>query len=268
MLVTLVQKKHVLADKEKNLELIKDTVKTTDSDMFVFPELFLTGYSLKDRLWEEAEEIPGDSSQALSDLAVEQDCSLICGMPEKVPNGGRLFNSAVLVTPDGDIQKYRKTYLANFGPFDEMRYFEPDDSLPVINTPVGKVGIAICYDIFFPEITKSYAMRNIDAIIVISASPSTTRKYFEKVLPARAVETTSYIFYSNLVGREDGITFWGGDSVISPKGTELDKGKYYQEDELTEKVEDELLESARRGRPAISDTRPQVLFESADTSIR
>ncbi|MFW6176206.1 MAG: carbon-nitrogen hydrolase family protein [Thermoplasmatota archaeon] len=268
MKLTVAQKKHSLGDKQHNLDIIKNTAESTKSDLLVFPEMFLTGYSLRDQLWDEAEEIPGPSSSTISKLAVENNMNIICGMPEKKKNNGRLYNSALLASSDGEIHVYRKSYLANFGPFDEMRYFKPDNNIEVFDTPIGKIGIVICYDLFFPELTKSMALQGSEIIVCISASPSTSRKFFEKVLPARAIETTNFMIYSNLVGREDDMVFWGGDQVISPKGFNIAKGKYYEEYLLNVKIDENTLQEARRGRPALSDTRPQIMYNSADSSIR
>lgn len=267
MKITVAQKKHLLGEKQHNLDIIKNTADSTNSDLLIFPEMFLTGYSLRDRLWEEAEEIPGPSSSKISKLAVENNMNIICGMPEKGQNMGRLYNSALLASSDGEIHVYRKSYLANFGPFEEMRYFKPENNIQVFDTPIGKIGIVICYDLFFPELTKSYALQGSDIIVCISASPSTSRKFFEKVLPARAIETTNYMIYSNLVGREDDMIFWGGDQIVSPKGFTMAKGNYYEEDMLNVKIDEDSLEEARRGRPVLSDTRPQMMYNAADSSI-
>ncbi|MEF8835778.1 MAG: carbon-nitrogen hydrolase family protein [Candidatus Thermoplasmatota archaeon] len=269
MKVTLVQKKHQIGEKGKNLNVIKKTAENEDTDLLIFPEMFLTGYSLRDRAWYEGEKIPGPSSREISHAAVENDMNIICGMPEKVKKDGRLRNTALLATSEGDLHTYRKTYLPNFGPFQDKRYFHADDEIPVFETPVGKLGILICYDVFFPEITKTMAQKGVDIIAVISASPSTTRKYFEKVLPSRAIETTSYIFYSNLVAREENIYFWGGATSISPIGEIIGKASYFEEDMVRNDMELGDLSNARRNRPVLNDTRKELLDElkSSDRSI-
>lgn len=267
MKLTVAQKKHSLGDKQHNLDIIKNTAESTKSDLLIFPEMFLTGYSLRDRLWDEAEEIPGPSSSKISKLAVENNMNIVCGMPEKVKNKGRSYNSALLASSDGEIHVYRKSYLANFGPFEEMRYFKPENNIEVFETPIGKIGVVICYDLFFPELTKSYALQGSEIIVCISASPSTSRKFFEKVLPARAIETTNFIIYSNLVGREDDMMFWGGDEVISPKGFTISKGNYYEEDLLNVKINKDSLQNSRRGRPVLSDTRPEMMYTAAESTF-
>ncbi len=251
-----VQRKHTLGDKEENLGIIRETVRDTDADLLIYPEMFLTGYNLGDDISELAETIPGPSSDIISDLSVEENVTIICGMPEKeLPGRGRLFNSALIATPDGEVNSYRKMHLPNFGPFRDKRYFEAGGLPELVDTPFGKLGVVICYDLFFPELTKYYALNGAEVLACISASPSTTRVFFEKVMFARAVETTCHLLYSNLVGREEQLMFWGGATAISPKGMELAKAPYFEEDILT--VELDIMSDimkARRGRPALDDT--------------
>lgn len=263
MRVALAQRKHVLGDKEHNLSLIEETVGSVEADLVLFPEMFLTGYTLRDKYWEEAEEIPGESSKKISELAGENDCTIICGMPEKkTPGKGRVYNSALIAESDGELNVYRKSYLVNFGPFQDKRYFEADPELPLIDTGNCKLGVIICYDIFFPELTKSYAMEGADILVCISASPTVTRRFFEDVMVARAIENTCFFFYSNLLGREDQMMFWGGSTALSPRGTIIDKAPYLEEDVLTVDIDLSSLEDARRGRPALSDTRYEMMPSS------
>ncbi len=256
MKATLAQKKHVLGQKDKNLKIISDVASSSNTDLLVFPEMFLTGYTLGDKVFELAETIPGPSSQAISDLAVENDVTIVCGMPEKdIPGKGRVFNSALVATPDGRSHSYRKIHLPNFGPFQDKRYFESGDLPELIDTPFGKLGLMICYDIFFPELSKHYAKAGADILICISASPSTTRIFFEKVMFARAIENTCHLLYSNLLGREEQMMFWGGAAFISPKGNLMDKAPYFDESMTTLELDIESdLQKARRGRPALDDT--------------
>ncbi len=266
MKVTLAQKKHELGDKEENLTIVKEAAEKESTDLLVFPELFLTGYKLRDQLWYEAEEIPGPSSKYISDIAVENETCIICGMPEKIKDEARLRNTALLATSDGELYRYRKSYAVNFGPFEEKRYFEGDPGLPVFETPVGKIGIVICYDVFFPELTKSYSLQNVDIIAVISGSPSVTREFFQKIIPARAIETTSFVLFSNLLGREENTFFWGGAEVISPAGRSLGRAKLFEEDMLNVEIDLDMIEKYRKGRPVISDTRPEMMYRAADIS--
>ncbi len=260
MRITLAQKKHVIGSKRENIGIIEKTAADADTDLLVFPEMFLTGYNIGDSYWREAETVPGPSSHAISRMAVDNNMTIVCGMAERpVPDTGRLYNSALICTPDGDMDVYRKTYLANFGPFDDKRYFSSDPELPLFETPLGKIGVVICYDLFFPELTKYYAINGADIILCISASPSSTREFFENVMVARAIETTCFVLYSNLLGREEQMEFWGGNAAISPKGSLLAKGPYFQEETVEVELNMDELYKARVGRPVLSDTRRDVL---------
>ncbi len=260
--LTLAQLSPVLGDKEKNLNMMAKTVEDSDSDLVVFAELFLTGYMCRDNLTKFAETLDGESVKKVIGIAKEQDTHIIFGMPElgqKVR--GLVFNSAVLVSPDERVERYRKMHLVNFGPFEEYHYFAPGNELPVFETPLGKIGMLICYDVFFPELSKILALKGADMLVCISASPSATRVFFEKVMVARAIENAIFFVYTNLVGTELNMTFWGGDTVIGPRGDVEVKGEYFKEDIVKCDINLEDLSIAREFRPTIRDTRIELFSE-------
>jgi predicted amidohydrolase len=181
-------------------------------------------------------------------------------MPERDPErNGIIYNSALVVSPETEPETYRKMVLANFGPFEEDLYFARGDKMPMFDTPVGRMGIEICFDIFFPEISKLYALEGADIILCISASPSVTREYFEKLLPARAIENTIFLAYANLVGTEQNMTFWGGSQLIGPRGNLKAGGKPFVEGIVKAEVDLSELEVARQFRPTIRETRQDLM---------
>ena len=97
-------------------------------------------------------------------------------------------------------------------------------------------------------------------IICISASPSTTREFFEKVMLARAIESTIFVAYANLVGTEKNLVFWGGDALIGPRGDIIAKGTIFEEGILEADVDLKQLEIARQFRPTLKETREDVLM--------
>jgi len=124
-----------------------------------------------------------------------------------------------------------------------------------------KFGIIICYDIFFPELSKTYALRGADLVIDISAGPTTSRPFFEIMIPARAVESTIFFAYSNLIGPEKNMTFFGGNEIVDGRGNKLAKGKYIEEDDITAEIDPKELEFVRSQRPTLRDSRIE-LFQS------
>jgi len=258
--IALVQVQPRLGDKVHNLSLIEKAVRSTDADVVAFSEMFLTGYTLRDRYRELAEDMNGPSVRRIASVARDNGKWLIVGMPEMDEDiTGILYNSALVVGPDTEPESYRKMVLANFGPFEEDLYFARGDRMPIFDTPVGKVGVEICFDIFFPEITKLYALEGADMVVCISASPSVTREYFEKIMPARAIENTIFVAYANLVGTEQNMTFWGGAQLIGPRGNLKAGGKPFIEGIVKAEVDLSELEVARQFRPTIRETRQDLM---------
>ena len=227
MKLSLPQKFHKYYEKDNNFEIIRNKLDGTDADLMIFPELFLTGYSIRDKINELAEPIDSHYVQELANSAKKNDCALIFGMPERdSEQRGRVYNTAVFIDKTGSVNSYRKFQLVNFGPFEEKRYFHEGNSLPIFHVDDTRLGIIICYDIYFPELAKAYALRGVDLIVCISAAPNITKQFFETVIPARAVESTIFFAYSNLIGTEKNMVFWGGNTVVSGRGEQIVKGKY------------------------------------------
>jgi predicted amidohydrolase len=230
--------------------------------MVVFAELFLTGYMIRDNLTKLAEPLSGTSVTQVAKIAQEHNTHIIFGMPERSEESqGLFYNSSVLVYPDERVERYRKMHLANFGPFEEHLYFGYGTDLPVFETEFGKLGMLICFDCFFPELSKIYALKGADMLVTISASPSTTRTFFEKIIVARAIENTLFFTYTNLVGTELNLTYWGGNQVIGPRGDIKAKGELFKEGDVSCEIDFRELVTAREFRPTIRDTRMELFFE-------
>jgi predicted amidohydrolase len=241
---------------------MKEYISNTNADIYIFGEVSLTGYRCKDELRDLAEKIDGPSITYLKKVAWNKKCYIIFGMPLEDNNvKGLIHNSAVLIHPDKKVDIYNKWFLPTFGPFEEKIFFDEGESLKVFDTKYGKIGLLICYDIYFPEICKAYSLQGADIIICISASPSTTKKYFEKLLPARAIENTTYMIYVNIVGTQEDLVCWGGSQVYSPLGELLVKAPYYKENVTVCDLDISKLKIARANRPVIRDIRPQIYHD-------
>ncbi len=260
--VAIAQYRSEALEKDRNLRKMEEAVEDAaaeGADLLIFPELFLTGYNIRNEVFRLAEGRDGKSVESMAKTAAEHGMHIIFGMPER--DGDRIYNSAVLIDPDSDVGIYRKAMLPNFGAFEEALYYTPGREFPVFHTGIGVIGISICYDIFYPEINKIYAAKGAELLVNISASPSISRALFEKVLPARAIENGAYMLYSNNVGTQIGLVFWGGSRVIGPKGEVLAKGEPYKEELVVADLKADELRLARQYRPTMRDTRPQILEE-------
>lgn len=251
-------------NKQANLEKYETLTlkaKNQDADLIIFPEMSLTGYVVKDQIYELAESIPGPSVEKVETLAKKTGMHIIFGMPEvSEKTKATLYNTAVLVGPDGYIGKYRKMYLPTHSVFEEKRYFRPGYQPAVFDTAIGKIGLTICYDVFFPEVFRLARLGGAQLIVCISASPAVRRSYFEILTAARAIENTAFLAYVNLSGIQEGLQFWGGSRLVSPTGDVLAKAKLDEEDFVCCEVDFQDLRTAEAFIPTLRDIRPE-LFE-------
>lgn len=258
----LVQFPCKIGNKQHNINKIAKYAKQAKkqkADIIIFPEMSLTGYTTRDLTYELAEEIPGPSTKKIGKIAKKENLYIIYGMPERSEKGKAiLYNTAVLTGPEGYVGKYRKMHLPTHSVFEEKRYFRLGYQTPVFETNIGKLGIIICYDIFFPEITRALRLQGAKIIICISASPAVRKKFFETLTTARAIENTCFLAYVNLVGIENGLQFWGGSRLISPSGTIITQSRYNEEDISFGNVNYEDLRPIEAFVPTLRDLRPEL----------
>jgi len=260
--VALTQISCKRGDKTENIRKIEDNVvraKKQGAELVIFPELSVTGYVLRDQIYELAETIPGQATNILEKLAVKTGTYIVFGLPElSDKTQATIYNAAVLVGPDGLIGKYRKMYLPTHSVFEEKRYFRPGYQTAVFETELGKIGLIICYDVFFPEVSRLTRLKGAQLIVCISASPATRRAFFETLTVARAIENTAFLAYVNLVGIEDGLQFWGGSRLIGPNGRVLVKTKYDKEDLVIGEVNYADIRPIETFVPMLKDLRPEL----------
>jgi len=260
--VALAQISCKVGDKKHNINIMKKNIKQAKekgANLVIFPELSLTGYLNRDIAYELAEPIPGPSIHSLEETAKKESIYIVFGIPEQSEKAHAvLYNTAVLLGPDGMIGKYRKMHLPTHSVFEEKRYFRLGYEAPVFETEIGKMGLTICYDMFFPEISRLLKLKGSQLIICISASPAVRSRFFEVFTAARALENTVFLAYLNLVGLENGLQFWGGSRIIAPDGSILKKAKYDEEDLVIGTIDYADLKGAEAFVPTLRDLRPEL----------
>jgi len=268
--VALAQFPCKIGNKQHNInKIVKHTkqAKKQKTDIIIFPEMSLTGYTLLDLTYELAEETPGPSTEKITKLAQKENIYIVFGMPERSEKGKAiLYNTAVLTGPEGYIGKYRKMHLPTHSVFEEKRYFRLGYQTPIFETNLGKLGITICYDIFFPEITRTLRLQGAKFIICISASPAVRKRFFETLTAARAIENTCFLAYVNLVGIENGLQFWGGSRLIGPNGHIITQSKYDKEDLSFGNVDYDDLRPVEAFVPTLRDLRPELYISLKEFS--
>ncbi|TET32793.1 MAG: acyltransferase [Planctomycetota bacterium] len=254
-----LQFKPTFGDKKANAEKLSALVSSVKADLLVLPELCLTGYQFRDRkeLAEYAKPIPGgESIDAFTGLAKTIGGSIIAGIAEL--DGDKIYNSAVLVSPEGYRAKYRKIHL-----FDrEKEIFTPgNDGFEIHRVGDANIGMMICFDWIFPESTRTLALMGAD---VIAHSANLVLPYCQKAMPGRAIENRIYIITSNRTGDEnrvegESLHFTGLSQITGPGGDILAQA---DETEETVKIVELDIEKTRdkqvtKRNHLFTDRRPE-----------
>ena len=205
-----------------------EKAKAEGADLICFPELNVTGYSTDPVIKDSAESIPGTISQQLEHMARTHQMVILAGMAEMDSNG-RLFASHLVITPTEISGLYRKLHIAP----PEQPLFSHGKQVPLFDILGIKLGIQLCYDAHFPELSTRMAVDGADVIFMPHASPrGTPQKKFDswmRHLSARAFDNGVFIVACNQVGENQmGLMFPGLAVAIAPSGNIL-------EDQITDK---------------------------------
>jgi predicted amidohydrolase len=249
-----------LGDVDANVQAVAKAVLAKEADLVAFPEMFLTGYAIGDDAQRLALRLDDERLEPILKAAKKTKTHVVVGGP-RTPRAGLTHNSAFLIEPDGTVQAYDKRALATFTTFQEALFFKPGRVSTVWDTALGRIGINICYDLFFPEFNRRQALAGADVLLNVSASPTTSQRFFESLLPARAIENACFSAYTNLVGAQDGIVFWGGAQAYGPRGDRLGRLDALQEGRLVIELDPVDLIPAREFRPTLRDAEEEDLAD-------
>ena len=234
--------------------------KKKGANLICFPELNVTGYSTKPEIRDCAESIPGPISECIRQMADENQIVILAGMVEKDENG-RLFASHMVVTPEAISGVYRKIHIAP----PERDIFSPGDSIPLFEVDGVKLGIQLCYDAHFPELSTRMAVEGADIIFMPHASPRGTpiEKFnsWMRHLTARAYDNSVFIVACNQGGEnQNGLDFPGLAMVVGPSGKILEKNTTGCESMLMADLKSNDLAAVRghRMRYFLPNRRPNL----------
>ncbi|MDQ6709486.1 MAG: carbon-nitrogen hydrolase family protein [Candidatus Dormibacteraeota bacterium] len=216
-LLAVAQLRAVRADKAANLQSIAGAMEKAASagaQAILFPELALTGYVIHDDIRPLAEPRTGPSLKQLGELARRHALLTICGWPE-TDGSDRIYNSAAVIERDGSLlAAYRKTHLWD----KEVDVFAAGDRLAAFDTSLGRIGVAICYDMEFPETARLLALDGARIVLTPTATTDPFAGYQAVYTRARAMENSIYVATANTVGEFDGRQFFGESSLVDPSG--------------------------------------------------
>jgi N-carbamoylputrescine amidase len=234
---------------EENLENVRrwaGQLSRQGAQLICFPEMGLSGYDRTPAIHDYCLSVPGPATDELAAIAVRYGVTLLVGLAE-VDEEGRRFISQVIVGPEGLVGVYRKTHLNR----PEQEIFRAGDDIGVFQLDGCTVGVQLCYDAHYPELSTLQALAGAEILCVASASPRddppAKRERMLRYLPARAYDNSCYLLACNLVGTgAQGQSFGGVALIISPKGELLAEAVGWTEGAAVARLPGGEIERLRR----------------------
>ena len=223
------------------------------ADLVVLPELWPNGGFAYDSWEDGAEPLDGPTTAALSAAARELGATVHLGSFVERDDGGRLFNTSVLLGPDGGVlTTYRKVHLFGFGE-GEPKLMTAGDG-PVVH---GNIGLATCYDLRFPEMFRALLDAGAELVLMPAAWPAKRVHHWRLLSQARAVEDQVFVVACNTGGTHSGVPMGGGSMVVDPWGAVLaEAGDGTHGDEvLVVDLDPGLVRETRAAFPVLADRR-------------
>jgi NAD+ synthase (glutamine-hydrolysing) len=273
--IALAQMDPVLGDLARNIDKhvnFVERARGAGASLVVFPELSLSGYSVRDLHWDLA--INVRKLPALFDplLKASRGLSILAGGVEEGPSYA-LFNAAFLIEEGKVCTVHRKTYPPTYGMFEELRYFSPGTSVRAFDTALGRIGVLICEDLWHPSLPYILAQDGAQLIATLVASPTRVTGTEERLQMASlntenhrayARLLSTYIAFCNRVGYEDGVNFWGGSEVVGPGGDVIASAPLFDESIAVGRIDEDEVRRARRFSRHFLDENPDLVIRELE----
>jgi predicted amidohydrolase len=258
MLLAAFQMEAIAGDVDTNLAMIADAAAQASSggaEVLVAPELAVIGYGAGDAIRDLAEAADGAQVASLTDIAAKNSITLVAGFAERA--GDAIYNSAVLIEPDGRRVIYRKRQL--YGAY-EKAIFTPGDRAPAAFALRGiKAGLLICFDVEFPEYTRRLALAGAQIVLVPTAQPDNEYAPFiaEKIVPVRAFENGIAIVYADHAGKDERFAYAGRSCIVMPDGCEAARAKPTGAAVIMGEYDPGAYDNDRAENPYLADRRTE-----------
>jgi len=220
------------------------------ADLVLLPEIWNVGFMSFDRYIAEAETASGPTLTALRTAARRIGAYLHTGsFVEK--EDGRCYNSSYLLSPAGEVlANYRKIHLFGYNSR-EVQILSPGERIVVADTPLGKLGLATCFDLRFPELFRAMIDLGAELFLICSAWPYPRLEHWLLLNRVRAVENQCYLISANSTGLNRGVQFVGHSRIVDPWGTVL-AGAGDRETILRTEIDLQEVQAARREFPGLA----------------
>ena len=217
--IAVAQMKPRLGHMEDNLVKMSEMIATVASrekvDLIVFPELITSGNELGLRFTEMAQRVPGPTVNLLAQRANEYGVTIAFGMVTKENVESVLYNSALILGPDGELlETYHKIHLRG----EERMAFREGYKMPAVETAFGTVGMMLGYDLAFPEVARSLTLEGAELLLVMGSWEASALDEWKTYLRARAYENAVFIAAANRIGEDITMTFGGESMIVGPRG--------------------------------------------------
>ncbi|MEH6645405.1 carbon-nitrogen hydrolase family protein [Sulfitobacter sp.] len=225
------------------------------ADLFVSPEMFIGGYNIGAATVSKNADIYDAVHKELCDLATTHQIALVVGLP--TPNTGLPFNTCITIDKTGvERALYHKTHL--FGDVDHAQFSAGETLSPVFDLGGWRIGLAICYDIEFPEVARDLALRGADLIVTPTANMEPFDSVATRIVPARAEENAVYVAYCNYLGTEGAFDYNGLSCICGPDGDDLVRADKNSTGLFYATLTRDTLQASRRQQSHLRDRRPSL----------
>ena len=278
MKIALAQISPHLGDVRKNFNLhlqYIEKAKKKNIDLLIFPELSLTGYTLKDLVEDVA--LSPDTNPLFKKLKAEsRKVSLVFGFVEEKEKG-LFYNSAAFLSEGKILHVHRKVFLPTYGMFEEGKFFAQGKNFHTFSSPYGNTGMMICRDFLHYGACYLLFAGGSDIIIVISAAPGRgiqdkegyeTNRMWKLMGETISRFSTTFLIYCNRVGFEDGKHFAGGSFIYNPMGKFVAKAPYLDEDFLLQEINLDDIRVSRKKWPYKRDDKPVIILEALKRIVK
>ncbi|MBE6984055.1 MAG: carbon-nitrogen family hydrolase [Ruminococcaceae bacterium] len=258
MKVTCIQMDMKFAAPDENFARAKELIVKAmlqAPDVIVLPETWNTGFFPKEDLPLLCDNDCARVKAEIGALAKDYHVNIIAGSVANLRDN-TVFNTATVFDRDGNcIASYDKTHL--FTPMGEDNYFTPGDHLCRFTLDGRDCGLIICYDIRFPELTRSLALQGLDMLFVVSQWPKIRTFHLRTLTTARAIENQMFLVCCNSCGTAGETVYGGNSAIIDPWGETLALAKE-NEELLTAQCDFSVLDGIRNSIPVLKDRRPNI----------
>ncbi|MBK5273855.1 MAG: carbon-nitrogen family hydrolase [Desulfuromonadales bacterium] len=241
-------------DVDANLTYVRQALRRVadnGANLAVLPEMWSSGFAYRN-LNELAQRTAGIVEELL-ELSRELKLVIVGSMPE--PHGEKVFNTVHLIDNGHLAGIYRKLHL--FSLLGEDKAFDGGDSWLLAETSLGKIGVIICYDLRFPELSRRLAVEGAQIICVPAQWPKPRQEHWRTLLRARAIENQLFVVSCNACGLVGKLDFFGMSMIIDPKG-ELLAESGEEEGEITARLDMQTMTDWRAQIPCFNDRRPEL----------